>query len=69
MRQQRIILDVSPNTIVVLCNTCPSWREVCTTYPAARRAASLHEASCHPGDNRAREAERDRLRKAATRRA
>lgn len=56
MHLGRIILDVSPSSIVVACRTCPSWAELASSHAEARRIAIDHETHAHPGDYRARRA-------------
>lgn len=54
MSHYRIRLDRSASSVVVTC-AC-GWRDLTLTRIAASRAAAAHEASCHPGQTRARKA-------------
>lgn len=44
-----IRLDVSASVVLAWCTSCPSWRELRDSVPAAQAAAAAHEANCHQG--------------------
>lgn len=58
--------DTTQHSVVTLCSDCPGWRAVTTTKQDAWAQASTHEAQCHPGGTRARDAARHHARRAET---
>ena len=61
-------LDISSNSVVILCSECPWWRGFRLTVDAAHDCACAHESAVHPGSVHAVKA-RHSLHAARARRA
>ena len=48
-----IRLDFTQETVVVVCDKCPSWRVLRVGRTAAWAAASQHEQAAHEGERQA----------------
>jgi hypothetical protein len=48
-----IRLDFTQETVVVVCDKCPSWRALRVGRTAAWGAAAAHEQQAHDGDRQA----------------
>jgi hypothetical protein len=46
-------LDFTQETVVVVCDKCPSWRALRVGRTAAWAAASQHEKAAHEGEQQA----------------
>lgn len=49
-------LDISCNSVVILCTDCPWWRGFRLSIDAAHDCAVDHQSAVHPGDTQATKA-------------
>lgn len=50
MTRPHITLDKSDHLVLVLCSSCPSWREAATDTAQAWRLAQIHATFVHADD-------------------
>ncbi|WP_294947738.1 hypothetical protein [uncultured Microbacterium sp.] len=55
-RSSRIWLDITPCSIVIVCNDCDHWRGFALNRDDAWQRAQAHEDLCHPGADQAADA-------------